>query len=156
MGKTTRPFGTGVQPCTSKSRQQLWEYVSSYDGDIAHGGQIRFMIVDDSCGRTIGTFDISDYDPRHRRAQVGIHSPASQESRFLHACREMAYTYRREILGIHGLYAMVAADNTISAWLFSICWIQNVRRFVVIMVAYSAKIHADAIIFYSATVPMTA
>ncbi len=137
------------------SRQQLWEYVSSYDGDIAHGGQIRFMIVDDSCGRTIGTLDISDYDPRHRRAQVGIYiAPQARNQGFARVSLEMAATYCREILGIHGLYAMVAADNTISARLFSSAGYKNVRT-AQIMVAYSGQ-HICRCNYLPATVPMTA
>ena len=129
------------------SRQQLWEYVSSYDGDIAHGGQIRFMIVDDSCGRTIGTLDISDYDPRHRRAQVGIYiAPQARNQGFARVSLEMAATYCKDILGVHGLYAMVAADNTISARLFSSAGYKTSGR-LRSWLRTAANTYADAIIY---------
>ena len=93
------------------------------------------------------TLDISDYDPRHRRAQVGIYiAPQARNQGFARVSLEMAATYCREILGIHGLYAMVAADNTISARLFSSAGYKTSGR-LRSWLRTAANTYADAIIY---------
>ena len=54
------------------SRFTLKRYIENSHKDIHETGQLRLMIDHIADNRTIGTIDLFDYDPFHRRAGVGI------------------------------------------------------------------------------------
>lgn len=53
------------------SRYVLHEYIASSTNDIYKDGQVRLMIVD-GAGHNVGVIDLTNFDPRHHRAEVGI------------------------------------------------------------------------------------
>ena len=62
-------FGSTLVPY---SRYVLKAYLEHADADIYAQKQLRLMIVLKASGETVGTVDLFDFDPRHRRAGVGI------------------------------------------------------------------------------------
>lgn len=106
--------------CAPLSRHALKQYIDTYDADIHAARQLRLMIVDAAIGdRRLGTIDLFDYDPVNRRAAVGIFvdDSARRQGVALRALRLTA-EYCRERLGMHQLWATVAADNRPSRALF--------------------------------------
>ncbi|MDE6134262.1 MAG: GNAT family N-acetyltransferase [Muribaculaceae bacterium] len=104
------------------SRNQIWHYLESYDADIYSARQLRFIIVDRSSGQTAGTIDICDYEPRDRRAFVGISiAPGLRRRGLGRAALEVLCGYASETIGLHQLAAQVAVDNEASLRLFAGC-----------------------------------
>lgn len=101
------------------SRSQLWKYLESYSGVISDTGQLRFIIEEASTGEKIGVVDLSDYDTRHRRAQVGIYISRDRRGKsFAKSAIALISDYAKDFLGIHDLYAMVPSGNEGSMALF--------------------------------------
>lgn len=99
------------------SRQMLWDYVNTYSSDIYADRQLRLMI--DTGGHTIGTVDITDFDPRHGRAMLGIaiDEPWRGQGAATEALRQIIEICK-DTLGMHQLAVMVPRDNTPSMRLF--------------------------------------
>jgi len=110
-------YGSTVTPF---SRHILQEYVRNAQADIYEAKQLRLMIVQKSNGRTVGSIDLYDFDPRNRRAGIGV--LVVEESRNQHIATrslQLLVTYCRDILLLHQLYADVQASNAISLQLFA-------------------------------------
>ena len=101
------------------SRQSLWEYAEAYSADIFAEKQLRLMIVENSSGKTVGTIDLAEFDPRDRRAFAGIYIAEDSRRRgYAYAAIELIKEYCASTLGMHQLAAVVAADNAPSRALF--------------------------------------
>ncbi len=99
------------------SRQQLWEYINSYDADIYNSKQLRFII--DCNGVSIGTVDIFDFDAQHRRAFIGIFIAAQyRRNGFAFRALSLIEEYSHKIIGMHQLSAIVSVENAPSLSLF--------------------------------------
>lgn len=94
------------------SRFTLNEYIVNARNDIYADRQVRLM-VDNNGGKTIGIADITDYDPRHNRAEVGII--------IIDECRRQGYAtevlqaireYVKNVIHLHKLYAIIDTNNT--------------------------------------------
>lgn len=100
--------GTATGPY---SRYQLKQYLSESRNDLYADRQLRFMIQHES-GEVVGIIDLSCFDPRHNRAEVGI---VVREDRHRQGiAREAISRLERHsftLLGIHQLYAYVPTDN---------------------------------------------
>lgn len=99
------------------SRQLLWDYINSYTADIYRDRQLRLIIEVD--GKSVGTIDISDYDPRNSRAMIGIAIDGQYQNKgiateALHSVIERC----RDTFGMHQLAAMILKDNEASLHLF--------------------------------------
>ena len=121
------------------SRQMLSEYVANYSADPFAQGQLRLII--DAGGETAGMVDLYDVDAINRRAGVGIVVEASMRRRGIsREALERLADYCASALGLHQLYAVVAADNEASRALFAACgyrtagclrsWVRVGRRYV--------------------------
>ena len=66
----TSLWGVGVTN-VPYSRYTLHDYIANSVGDIYTDKQVRLMI-DNEQGQTVGIIDITDFDPRHRRAELGV------------------------------------------------------------------------------------
>lgn len=104
------------------SRFQLEEYVLGASRDIYTAKQLRLMIdlIRPSGGvRTIGSVDLFDFEPLHRRAGAGILVIAPYRSRG-HAFDAMGVLirYAFQILDLHQLYCNIAPGNVSSLRLF--------------------------------------
>lgn len=101
------------------SRFALKEYISALTHDIYREGQLRFIIEDRACGIPVGTVDLYDFDPHHRRAGLGIlvdkdfrrHHIASQSIRLI---SEYAFAF----LHVRQLYVHIPVSNQSSIRLF--------------------------------------
>ena len=100
------------------SRYVLHDYIANASGDIYTDREVRF-IIDNGVGETVGTIDITNFDAKHRRAEVGI-VIARQHRRqgYGTAILQQLADYALHVLHLHQLYAVVATDNVISQQLF--------------------------------------
>lgn len=94
------------------SKFALNEYLLNIKYDMYADRQVRLM-VDNSEGKTIGIVDITDYDPRHNRAEVGIiimdeYRRQGYATEVLQAVRE----YAKNVIHLHKLYAVIDTSNT--------------------------------------------
>lgn len=93
------------------SKFALNEYLLNIKYDMYADRQVRLM-VDNSEGETIGIVDITDYDPRHNRAEVGIiimdeYRRQGYATEVLQAVRE----YAKNVIHLHKLYAVIDTNN---------------------------------------------
>lgn len=108
--------------CTAApvSRDLLRRYIESAETDITATRQLRMMIVSRESDEAVGTIDMFNVDILNRRAEIGIAVTAAHRRRgyALEALAAVA-SYAARYLGMHQLYATIAADNAASRALFS-------------------------------------
>ena len=94
------------------SRYVLHDYVANSKFDIYTDRQVR-LIVEDENSKTIGIADLTEFSPKHLRAETGIviTTPARGKGYATAALTELC-RYARKELNIHQLYAIIAKDNT--------------------------------------------
>ncbi|MBQ7420804.1 MAG: GNAT family N-acetyltransferase [Prevotella sp.] len=109
LGSTNVPY----------SRQILRDFILNSTGDIYIDKQVRLMIENGE-GKVVGMADLIGFDPRHRRAEVGIvileyyrHQGYGRAS--LIKLQEYAW----QTLCLHQLYAYIDIRNEASLQLFS-------------------------------------
>lgn len=109
--------GVSVAPF---SRFTLRQYLIDSTQDIYTDRQLRLMIESKESGETIGTIDLYDFDPFHRRAGVGIlvDKRFRKEGYGLQAL-QLLEAYSFDFLHLHQLYAFIPAGNHISIALFT-------------------------------------
>ncbi len=107
---TTAPF----------SRHVLTQFIESQLQDIYQTRQMRLVIETADTLRSIGTFDLFDFDPINARAGVGvmIYAESDMGQGYAASAIEVGVDYCFRVLGLHQLYANVAADNRPSLALF--------------------------------------
>ncbi|MCQ2334443.1 MAG: GNAT family N-acetyltransferase [Paludibacteraceae bacterium] len=92
------------------SQDQLRAYIRESAGDIFKDGQLRLMAEGD--GETIGCIDLFDFEPRSRRAALGMYiSPQARGKGWGKQMVEAVEHYAFSFLGLHQLYAIIAEDN---------------------------------------------
>ena len=92
------------------SQQDLRAYIESTTGDIYRDGQLR-LIVEDS-GKTLGCIDLFDFDPRNRRAAIGMYiAPEYRGNGVGKAAVEALENYAFKTLDLRVLYAVIATNN---------------------------------------------
>ena len=101
------------------SRKILRDYLATAHRDIFEVKQVRMAIClkNEAC---IGLVDLYDFDPRHRRAGVGIviAGDAHRHKGYGKEALQILCEYGFGILDLHQLYAAVGANNTASIKLF--------------------------------------
>ena len=99
------------------SRYTLHDYIATSSDDIFADRQLRLIIVDGK--ETVGIADLINFDPRHRRAEVGIviEKPYRRKG-YAKAALEALHDYARRVIHLHQLYAIVGADNLPARRLF--------------------------------------
>ena len=106
---------------TPFSRYTLKKYLENSHQNIYETGQLRLMIehIDDKI--TIGTIDIYDYDPFHKRAGIGILIANESYRKKGYASMSLSYLiqYCFKTLQLHQLYCNIMADNLESIDLFT-------------------------------------
>ncbi len=109
-------YGTSNVPY---SRYALHRFIAETRNDIFADGQLRLMITSAQDGRVVGCIDLVNFDPQHRRAEVGVLVlPEFQQQGWGHEALELLRTYAGFHLGIHQLYAYVAVENRAAERLF--------------------------------------
>lgn len=79
------------------SRRVLLDYITSASADIYVDNQVR-LIVENEQNEQVGILDLTDFDPRHHRAELGIVIKRSFRGRvtrrlLYHACCNMLGMY---------------------------------------------------------------
>lgn len=104
------------------SRYLLQQYIETNQHDIYADKQVRFMVEHRDSGQVVGMIDLFEFDPSHRRAEVGLVIDFPFRRRGL--AREalaVLIDYAGRILGLHQLYAHVSVDNVAARALFAEC-----------------------------------
>ena len=100
------------------SRYMLHEYMSSITGDIYTDKQVRLMIENEQ-GDVVGIADVVDFNPSHRRAEVGIVIMREHRRKgYGTAALRHIKKYAAHILHLKQIYAVVPNDNIQSLSLF--------------------------------------
>jgi diamine N-acetyltransferase len=102
------------------SRYTLKRYLENSHKNIFETGQLRLMIdhIDDNL--TIGTIDLFDFDPFHKRAGIGILIAREAYRRKGYASMSLTclIKYCFKTLQLHQLYCNILANNQESIELF--------------------------------------
>ncbi|WP_080904120.1 GNAT family N-acetyltransferase [Parabacteroides sp. Marseille-P3160] len=109
LGSTLSPY----------SRFLLKSYIANSHLDIYEQKQLRLMIELLQTKEAVGTIDLYDFDPRHRRAGVGIliddtFHRKGIAGKALRLLKQYAFSF----LNLHQLYAHVPVTNEASLHLF--------------------------------------
>lgn len=112
MGSTTVPY----------SRYVLRKYIETAAHDIYQDRQLRLMVERKTDGKVLGCADLTDFDPRHDRAEVGMVILHDEQGKGMGSrALTLLCHYAFGFLHLHQLYAYVAAGNERSLSLFAKC-----------------------------------
>jgi diamine N-acetyltransferase len=113
-------FWTISNTVTPFSKFTLKRYLENSHKDIYETGQLRLMIDLITENVTIGTIDVFDYDPFHKRAGIGILIANEAYRRKGYASMSLAclIEYSFKTLQLHQLYCNIMATNAESIDLF--------------------------------------
>lgn len=101
------------------SRYALHDYIANASNDIYADQQVR-MIVENESGETIGIADITNFDPRHRRAEVGLVIVKQYRDKgYGRDTLTRLADYARNVINLHQLYAIIGVSNERTLHLFS-------------------------------------
>ncbi len=107
VSNTTAPF----------SKHTLERYVASTD-DIYAARQLRLMICTTN-HQPVGTIDLFDFDPLHRRAGVGVLvAEAARNNGYAKEALTLLIDHAWEGLQLHQLYCNILSSNEASMRLF--------------------------------------
>jgi len=113
LGNTITPF----------SRFAIEQFVMNIENDIFASKQLRLMIDWHSSGSgaiTVGSIDLFDFDPYHKRAGVGILIDASSRQHgFASEALSLLIEYCFSTLNLHQLYCNIEQNNIESIRLFT-------------------------------------
>ncbi|MGB8489682.1 MAG: GNAT family N-acetyltransferase [Bacteroidales bacterium] len=106
---------------TPFSKYTLRRYLKNSHKNIYETGQLRLMIDHCSDKVTIGTIDIFDFDPFHRRAGIGILIANEEYRRKGYATKALKclVDYCFGTLQLHQLFCNILATNSESIDLFN-------------------------------------
>ena len=102
------------------SQQDLRDYVVASTGDIYRDGQLRLIIENREPGtEIIGCADLFDFDPRNRRAEIGLYiAPEYRGKGYAAQVLLQLEQYAFSFLQLRVLYAIVAVHNKPCSELF--------------------------------------
>jgi len=113
LGNTLAPY----------SRFAIEQFVLNTDNDIFASKQLRLMIdwhLSGAAPATIGSIDLFDFDPFHKRAGIGILIDESYRRQgFAFEALNLLIDYCFKTLNIHLLYCNIEQDNEESIRLFT-------------------------------------
>ncbi|MBM1107524.1 GNAT family N-acetyltransferase [Aurantibacter crassamenti] len=104
---------------TPYSRHVLQLYLENSHRDIYDVKQLRLCICENS-GKLLGLIDLFDFDPKNKRAGVGIVilQTENRNRGIGTEAIQLMTNYAYETLNLHQLYANVTSDNVPSIQLF--------------------------------------
>jgi len=102
------------------SKYTLKRYIENSHKNIYESGQLRLMIEQTEDKITIGTIDIFEFDPFHKRAGIGILIADEAYRRKGYASMSLTclINYCFRTLQLHQLYCNILSDNAVSISLF--------------------------------------
>ncbi|MBE0639586.1 MAG: GNAT family N-acetyltransferase [Bacteroidales bacterium] len=102
------------------SRFVLEQYVLNSHLDIFNTRQLRFMIDDSFSGQTIGTADLFDFEPMHRRVGIGIFILESERNKGKASeALNLLIDYCFNTLMVNQVFCNITPDNSESIQLFT-------------------------------------
>jgi len=112
---------------TPYSRYVLKQYLDNAHKDIFEVKQLRLVICKHDTS-PIGLIDVFDFDPKNKRAGLGIVIPSlnDREKGFAKEALHILVNYCFNILQLHQVYANIEAHNIASLNLFKGCGFQIV------------------------------
>lgn len=109
-------YGASVTPY---SRFSLKQYLVNNKNDIYADKQLRMMVVLIKTDEVLGSVDLYDFDPFHRRAGVGILTDDKfRRKGYALQALNLLEKYAFEFLNMKQLYAIVPENNSGSRILF--------------------------------------
>ena len=100
------------------SRYLLHDYVANSTCDIYADRQMRLMATN-SDNEVVGIADLSDFEPRHNRAEMGIViRDCFRNKGYARAMVCKMLDYARRVIHLHQVYVVISADNKIALELF--------------------------------------
>ncbi len=103
---------------TPYSRFLLHEFIANATGDIYTDKQVR-LVITDKWKVFIGMIDLFNFNPQHKRAEVGIIiRKAYRDQGYGKAALLELISYARKIIHIHQLYVYMNVDNISCVKLF--------------------------------------
>ena len=101
------------------SRKILEQYIRDADRDIYEARQLRLAIECTEPVRLIGFIDLFDFDPKNRRAGIGIIIDKKyQKQAYGDQALKTLIDFAFKVLFLHQVYANIAVDNAPSIRLF--------------------------------------
>ena len=107
------------------SQKDMRDYIASSTGDIYKDGQLRLIIeekpTDNSQEQkaTLGCIDLFDFDPRNRRAAIGMYiAPEFRGKGWGHRALKALEDYAFGFLHMRVLYAVIATSNAACSALY--------------------------------------
>ncbi len=112
IGSSTVPY----------SRFAIRQYIESNSNDIYADRQLRLMVELKADHRVVGCADLTNFDPQHHRAEIGIVVLAGERGTGIGTrILSLLCRYAFDFLHLHQLYAIVPADNEASLKMFTHC-----------------------------------
>lgn len=100
------------------SRYVLHEYVANTRNDIYADRQVRLIITDKE-SVPVGITDLTNFDPRHMRAEIGIViCNGHRRKGYARAALLQMTDYAAHTLNLHQLYAVIPDTHSASLTLF--------------------------------------
>lgn len=94
------------------SRFSLKAYIAESRHDLYADGQLRLAVTLVPDGKVCGCVDLTDFSPKHLRAEVGIVLFSDfQGCGYATRVLRMLAAYAKEFLSLHQLYAIVSEKN---------------------------------------------
>jgi diamine N-acetyltransferase len=100
------------------SRYALHDYIANSTGDIYSDRQVR-MMIENSEHTVVGIVDLVNFDPAHRRAELGliIEKPYRKSGYALSAIEAIS-EYAVRVLHLSQIYAIIDLENVACLTLF--------------------------------------
>jgi diamine N-acetyltransferase len=99
------------------SKHQILQFIESAN-DIFASNQLRLMITLHT-GETVGCVDLFDFDPKNKRAGLGVLiDPVFRSKGLAREALRLTISYGFDLLELHGFYAEVLSSNESSQRLF--------------------------------------
>ena len=100
------------------SRYALHEYIARQQADIYADRQVR-LVVENAEKTVVGLVDLIDFDPQHRRAELGIVvKKAFRGHGYGQSALKKMLDYAKKSLHLHQVYVIIDAENHESLQLF--------------------------------------
>ena len=109
VGYTTVPY----------SRYLLHDYIANSTYDIYADKQLRLLAETKNGGDVVGIVDITDYNPQHNRAELGLVVRRQYRNMgYGSVIVKQMIDYAHQVIHLHQLYVVVDIENTPSIDLF--------------------------------------
>ena len=107
-GETTVPY----------SRFAIRQYLEQNQNDLFMDRQLRLVAVDEQTGEAVGLADLTNFDPKHQRAEIGLLITPECRGKGLSQIILKQLERYAENIALHQLYAIIAVTNEPATHLF--------------------------------------